>query len=104
MIKNKKDAIKAVVAPFTDAMEKIGINESYLAKKLKEELEATEVKVFNGQEGVVYSKPLISWSVRQKGRMDANRVRGDYPAEELKHTGDLKINLVNYGSKPDNPS
>jgi len=29
----------------------------------------------------------IAWDVRQKARMDAHRIRGDYPAEKYQHSG-----------------
>jgi len=35
----------------------------------------------------------IAWEVRQKARMDAHRLRGDYPAEEHKHEGAIDITL-----------
>ena len=70
-----------------DAMEAFGITREYLARKLLEELEATEVKVFNDKEaGIVYSRELVSWGTRQKARMDAHRLRGDYPAEKREVT------------------
>lgn len=75
------------MSPFCEALERICIGPDYLAQKLKEELEATEIKavVPKGMEEFVYSDPLIAWDVRQKARMDANRLFGDYPAEEHNH-------------------
>ncbi len=73
-----------------------GITLDYLADKLKEELEAQEVKVFHTDrvtvdlEGkkitsdeVIYSDPLIAWKVRQEARKDAHKLRGDYPQGEV---------------------
>jgi len=65
-----------------------GITPSYLAKKLKAELNAKEVKVFNDKDdGIVYSKNLVAWNVRQKARMDAQKLLNLYPAERHEHTG-----------------
>ncbi len=97
--KAKEEAIALVMAPFERAMSKIGIGPEYLAKKLKAELEAKEIKTFKASnknfdeegkllsidEKVIYSSPLVAWDVRQKGRMDAHKLRGDYPAEEFEH-------------------
>jgi len=53
-----------------------------LLNKLDEELEAHETKVFSGKEGLLYSDDMIAWPIRQKARMDAHKLRGDYPAEK----------------------
>lgn len=60
-----------------------------LLNYLEKELEACETKVFSTQEGLVYSDPLVAWNIRQKARMDAHKLRGDYPAE--KSEVDLKL-------------
>jgi len=65
-----------------------------LLEYLEKELEATEQKVFNpkgntSEDGILYSKEMIDWGTRQKARMDAHKLRGDYPAE--KSEVDLKL-------------
>jgi hypothetical protein len=81
---SKEEAIRASLAAFKKPMTKVGITHSYLAKKLKSELCAKETKVFHNKDTreILYSKPFISWDVRQKARMDAHKLRGDYPPEE----------------------
>lgn len=96
---SREEARKACLAAFQKPMKKIGITESYLAKKLKAELCAKETKPFKAKvnrpfdpqdltkgfvdvEEVIYSKPLTAWEVRQKARMDAHKLRGDYPPEK----------------------
>lgn len=86
-------------AIFREYLDKHKITGDYLAKKLKAELNAKETKTFKAKvikterptvgypvvietEEVIYSKPMIAWDVRQKARMDANKLRGDYPAEK----------------------
>jgi hypothetical protein len=82
-----------------------GLDGRFLAKKLKSELNARETKCFKakvlklqkGQNGeadkvveveeVVYSKSLVAWDVRQKARIDAHKLRGDYPAEKTELSG-----------------
>ena len=79
-------------SPLVSALEGEGIAEKYIAKKLKEELEATEVKVFKPRgEDISYSEPLPAWEVRQRARMDAQRLRGDYPIEEHRITGEMVV-------------
>jgi len=64
-----------------------------LFKKLNEELEAHETKVFNDKEnGLVYSEPLIAWKVRQEARRDAEAHLGIKPAEKVEH--DLSGSLM----------
>lgn len=84
MLKNKQDAIRLLMSPFQKPMRKIGITESYLAKKLKAELCAKkiEARIPTGEKEFAYSKPLVAWDIRQKARMDAHKLRGDYPPEE----------------------
>lgn len=65
------------------ALERQDITLDYLAEKLKDELEAHEVKVFNHLGEVVISQPLVAWKVRQEARKDAHKLRGDYPQGEI---------------------
>lgn len=81
---------KAANQAHQDTLEKLeshGLSFDYLLKKLKRELNAKEVKVFNNKEqGIVYSDRLIAWKVRQEARKDAHKLRGDYPAEKQEHS------------------
>jgi hypothetical protein len=64
-------------------MDKNGITDDYLAKKLKAELNAKDTEIFlpKNSRKPVYSKPMIAWDVRQKARIDAHKLKGHYPAE-----------------------
>ncbi len=71
---------------------KHGITEDYLIGKLKGELEAADEsqrKVKEGKETktVLIKKPI--WKIQQDARKDAHKLRGDYPAEQHEHTGDV---------------
>jgi len=70
-----------------DALEKAGINYDFLIKKLLEELEAKEAKFFTYNGQIVNKLAVPDWNVRQRARMDAHKLRGDYPAEKIE--GDL---------------
>jgi len=76
------------------AMEGEGITPESLAKQLKSELEATEVRVFNAQGEVIYSADLPAHKIRQEARKDAHRLRGDYPAERKEISGSLSLEQV----------
>ena len=71
----------------TTIKNRIGINR--LLDKLEAELEACETKVFSNALGVIYSDDLTAWNIRQKARMDAHKLRGDYPAEKFE--GELRL-------------
>lgn len=70
--------------PILAALARRGITADVLAQKLDEELNAMQVEVyFDKRFGeVAYSEPLIDWQTRQKARVDAHKLRGDYPAEK----------------------
>ena len=87
----KEDALKGFDNPMIDALELEGINTDYLTKKLKRELNAKEIKVFSNANGVIYSKNMIAWQIRQKARQDAHRLRGDYPAEKRELSGHVTL-------------
>ena len=87
----KEDMKNAAPISGPDFLDQKGISMEYLTKKLKRELNAKETKVFSGAKGVIYSKNLIAWNTRQKARMDAHKLRGDYPAEQ----SDLNLKFPN---------
>jgi len=72
---------------FAEPLRKVGITAEYLAKKLKEELEAKETKFFQKDGVVKQTREVIAWGVRQRARESANELRGDFPAKrvEAKH-------------------
>jgi len=73
---------KKIGRTMRDLLDEGGITDEYLRKKLKKELNATEVKTYNYKGDILYSDPLVAWDIRQRARQDAHRLRGDYPAEE----------------------
>jgi len=80
-------AARKIISGFHDAILREGITENYLARKLKYELNAQEIKVFNPKgntkkKGIIYSKPLKLWAIRQKAREDAQKLLDLYPAEK----------------------
>lgn len=79
----KEDMKNAAPISGPDFLDQKGISMEYLAKKLKRELNAKEQKVFSSEtSGIRYSAKMIAWHIRQKARMDAHKLRGDYPVEK----------------------
>jgi hypothetical protein len=96
--KEQQDMVQDILASYHNAMREQGIHETYLAKKLKRELNAKETKVFNPKgnskpEGLIYSKPLVSWDIRQKARMDAQKILGLYAPNKIDITDTRMMQL-----------
>jgi hypothetical protein len=91
-----KEAAEEAKSEVLKRLESRGITLDYLAKKLKRELNAKTTKFFQHEGRVIEERNCIDWTTRQKARMDAHRLRGDYPAE--KH--DLQGSVVILKSTP----
>jgi len=78
-----------------------GITPEMLARKLREELEAEEEKVFSDKDGIKYSKKMVAWQTRQRARIDAHRLLSHYPAEKVDLGGDLTIEIVKFRDEKD---
>jgi hypothetical protein len=87
------EEMKGEISTFGDVLALHGITPDYLAKQLKAELKATTPKFFQHEGRVVSKRVLIDHATRQKARMDAHRLRGDYPAEkqELTIPGGVRV-------------
>ena len=81
------ELIQAIMTPMSQALGNEKITPTYLAKKLKRELNAKEIKAFHGKDGIEYSNKLVAWSVRQKARQDAHKLLNHYPAEKFEMSG-----------------
>jgi len=103
----KPAVIDTLNAPIVKALDARGITLSYLARKLKAELNAKETKVFHNEGQVVYSDPLIAWGIRQGARKDAHALRGDYPPEKKelsgRNGGPIKVILHDMAASPGDP-
>jgi hypothetical protein len=93
--------------PIVKALDARGITISYLARKLKAELNAKETKVFHHEGEIAYSDPLVAWGIRQEARKDAHALRGDYPPEKKevsgRNGGPIKVILEDLGTKKGDP-
>ena len=84
-----KSIINQLNSPIIEALHSEGITSSYLAKLLRKELKAKQVKVFSDKGTIIYSDKLDALDIQQKARQDAHKLRGDYPAEEHRITGEV---------------
>lgn len=80
---------KELLSPIIEALDAEGITLPYLAKQLKRELKANETKHFTHQGIVQDQRDVEAWEVQQRARIDAHKLRGDYPAEEHRITGEM---------------
>ena len=88
--------IQDLLHPFTEAMDEQKITPRLLARKLKAELNAKETKIFQKDGFVVESRDVIAWGIRQAARIDAHKLRGDYPSS--------KVEFPDANGKPQNIS
>jgi hypothetical protein len=88
--KNKLDPPDAI----TTALQQQHITARTLAAKLKEELSATQTKLLKDADRLSGTTiEVIDWGTRQRARIDAHRLRGDYPAEQSKVSIDSRVEL-----------
>jgi hypothetical protein len=91
---DSRQAAQEAINERTKALEKQGLTFDYLAKKLKRELNAKETKFFQKDGFVIEQHDVVAWDVRQRARIDAHKLRGDYPAEKREHTHSITGSLI----------
>ncbi len=80
-----------------EAMDKHGLTLDNLIKQLKRELRAKSEHTVKDHEQSTAKKPVYKvirkpiWDVQQRARIDAHKLRGDYPAEKREIMGDVDI-------------
>ncbi len=88
-ISPEKKIRDSLLSPIIEALDAEGITLPYLSKQLKKELKAKEIKVFNDKGTIIYSDGVPALDIQQRARIDAHKLRGDYPAEEHRITGEM---------------
>ena len=86
-----------------DALIAHGITPEFLAAKLKERMDAQEVKVFNGKDGIVYSEPIAAWDVQADAQDTIHKLRGDYAEQKVSIGGTLFHRLLANVPRPQLP-
>ena len=90
--KEKLEQLKEGVLKPDEKLQKFdkhGLTDDYLIGKLKDQCEAgveVEIKI-NKKETKIITKPL--WKIQQDAVKEANKLKGNYPAEKHEHTGDV---------------
>lgn len=74
--------LQGLATPMLAELEKGGITKAKLILQLKEELSAEDRKVFNNNGKLIYSDPSPAWEIRQKARMDCQKLLAVYPPEK----------------------
>lgn len=124
---------RAQTTPMRDVLKAVGITKKRLADDLLKELEAVETKVIKvkgfqipGMDGVdaemkaklpdgyqavikttdetLVQRDLVDWDIRQRARMDAQKLLGAYPASKLEISAPselVKEVLEEIGQEPD---
>jgi hypothetical protein len=97
---DRQKILDSINSPIIKALEGEGITPSYLAKLLKKELKAKQVKVFSNKSGdVIYSEPLEALDIQQKARQDAHKLLDHYPSERHQVEGEITIQVVNFSGQ-----
>lgn len=80
---NPDDTPAQILSPITKALKNNNITLEQTCQRLKESMDAYETKVFQGKDGLVYSKDLISHGIRLKASVEALKLQQAYPVEQL---------------------
>lgn len=91
---DSRQAAQEALNERTKALENHGLTFDYLAKKLMRELNAKETKFFQKDGMVIEQHDVIDWGTRQRARIDAHKLRGDYPADKREHTHSITGSLI----------
>ena len=67
--------------PILKGLDSEGIDDVFLVKKLKEELDASLPKLFQSEGNVIESREIPVRDIRQCARQDAHKLLGHYPDE-----------------------
>jgi len=79
----KEKMIQDLLHPFYEAMAESKITPRLLARRLKKELDAKEIKYFQYQGEIISRRNVIAWGIRQAARIDAQKLLGAYPSEKI---------------------
>ena len=85
------ELLDAIGKPLFQELEEGGITRTKLVEKLKEELDATECKIFNHNGNLISGPPQPAWEIRQRARIDACKLLALYPPDEYKLLGDVSL-------------
>ena len=97
------DVLNSLNTQMIQAMDKAGITLDRLLGQLSDELQAKDTKFFADKGTIKDTAEVIAHDVRQRARIDAHKLRGDYPATgvNLQSTGEHTVVIRKFSDEPE---
>jgi len=97
------DVLNSLNTQMIQAMDKAGITLDRLLGQLSDELQAKDTKFFADKGTIKDTAEVIAHDVRQRARIDAHKLRGDYPATgvNVQSTGEHTVVIRKFGDEPE---
>jgi len=95
------DVLNSLNTQMIQAMDKAGITLDRLLGQLSDELQAKDTKFFTDKGIIKDTAEVIAHDVRQRARIDAHKLRGDYPATgvNVQSTGEHTVVIRKFGDE-----
>ena len=97
------DVLNSLNTQMIQAMDKAGITLDRLLGQLSDELQAKDTKFFADKGIIKDTAEVIAHDVRQRARIDAHKLRGDYPATgvNVQSTGEHTVVIRKFSDEPE---
>ena len=97
------DVLNSLNTQMIQAMDKAGITLGRLMRQLSDELQAKDTKFFADKGTIKDTAEVIAHDVRQRARIDAHKLRGDYPATgvNVQSTGEHTVVIRKFSDEPE---
>lgn len=97
------DVLNSLNTQMIQAMDKAGITLDRLMRQLSDELQAKDTKFFADKGVIKDTAEVIAHDVRQRARIDAHKLRGDYPATgvNVQSTGEHTVVIRKFSDEPE---
>jgi len=92
------DVLNSRNTQMIQAMDRHGITLDRLIDQLQDELTAEDTKFFSDKGVVIEEKQVAAHDVRQRARIDAHKLRGDYPATgvNVQASGEHTVKIMRF--------
>ena len=97
------DVLNSLNTQMIQAMDKAGITLDRLLGQLSDELQAKDTKFFADKGIIKDTAEVVAHDVRQRARIDAHKLRGDYPATgvNVQSTGEHTVVIRKFSDEPE---
>ena len=97
------DVLNSLNTQMIQAMDKAGITLGRLMRQLSDELQAKDTKFFADKGIIKDTAEVVAHDVRQRARIDAHKLRGDYPATgvNVQSTGEHTVVIRKFSDEPE---